>query len=115
MSEDKITYDDVEEHEMLFKFVPSFLLERFAKNNTNLVLKFGSRVRSFMGTLNDTQKKKLSIVLDSDVEELQSILADAYSRTNIKQYAILANPDYRQFIEINIDEMRKIVNNEELG
>lgn len=109
MSEDKITYSDVEEYEKFFSLIPSFLLERFAKKNTNLVLKFESKVRGFMGNLSDGQKKKLDLVLNSDVDELQSIMDEAYNISNKKQYKILANPKYKQFIEDNLNEIRKMV------
>lgn len=110
MSEDKITYEDVEQYEKMFTLTPSFLLERFAKKNTNLVLKFESKARHFLDNLSDYQKNKLNIVLNSDIDELQAVMSDAYSRTNKKQYKILANPKYKEFIELNLDEVRKIIN-----
>ena len=41
---DKITYGDVREYENLFIMAPSFLLERFAKRNSNIVSKFKSQI-----------------------------------------------------------------------
>ncbi|MBQ6100188.1 MAG: hypothetical protein IJL02_10070 [Methanobrevibacter sp.] len=110
MSEEKITYSDVQQYEKLFSLTPSFLLERFAKKNTNLVLKFESKAKSFLSNLSDHQKKKLDIVLNSEIEDLQAVMQDAYSRTNKKQYKILANPKYKEFIELNIEEVRKMIN-----
>lgn len=109
MSEDKITYDDVQQYEKLFSLTPSFLLERFAKKNSNLVLKFESKVKSFMANLSDHQKNKLDIVLNSEISELQAVMAEAYDKTGKKQYKILANPKYEEFIRINLDEVRKMV------
>lgn len=109
MSEDKITYSDVQEYEKFFTLIPSFLLERFAKKNTNIVLKFKSKVESFMANLSDNQKNKLDIVLNSDIDELQSVMNEAYSRSHKKQYKILANPKYRPFVEDNLNEIRKMV------
>ncbi|MDO5859625.1 hypothetical protein [Methanobrevibacter sp.] len=108
MSENKITYDDIKDYEKLLSLAPSFLLERYAKKNTNLVLKFESKIRPFIDKMNDGQKNKLDIVLNSEIEELQSILQDAYQKSNKKQYKILANPKYRKFIEINLDEIREM-------
>ena len=110
MSEEKITYEDVEEFEKIFKLVPSFLLERYAKKNTNIILKFESKVKSFLDDLNDNDKRRLNIVLNSDIDELQSVMADAYSRTNIKQYKILANPKYKPFVEVNLNEISRMIN-----
>ena len=78
MGEDEITYGDIKEYESLFTLAPAFLLERFAKRNSNLVLKFKSTIESHIDNLNDDQKNKLDIILKTDVEDLQNILYDAY-------------------------------------
>ncbi|MBQ2832029.1 hypothetical protein [Methanobrevibacter sp.] len=109
MSEDKITYDDIKQYEKFFTLTPSFLLERFAKKNKNLVLKFESKVKGYLANLNPEQQKKLDIVLKTDIDELQSLMKDAYDKSNKKQYKILANPKYKQFIEINLNEVRKMI------
>jgi len=109
MSDEKITYRDVEQYEKLFSLTPSFLLERFAKKNTNLVLKFESKVKNHMANLSDEQKNKLDILLNSDVDELQEVMNEAYLHSNKKQYKILANPKYKDFIEHNLNELRKMV------
>lgn len=109
MSENEITYEDIAEYESLFSLAPSFLLERFAKRNSNLVLKFKLTIQSHIRNLNDDQKRKLDIILSSDAGHLQSLMAEAYQRSNKKQYNILSNPKYRDFIELNISEIRKMV------
>ncbi len=109
MSEIQLTYEDVKEYEKLFTLTPPFLLERFAKKNTNLVSKFESKVKSFLNGLSDEKKKKLDVVLNSDINDLQAILAEAYDISGKKQYRILANPKYKEFIESNLNEVRKIV------
>lgn len=109
MSDEKITYRDVEQYEKFFSLTPSFLLERFAKKNTNLVLKFESKVKNHMANLSDEQKNKLDILLNSDVDELQEVMNEAYLHSNKKQYKILANPKYKDFIEHNLNELRKMV------
>ena len=109
MSEEKITYKDVQEYEKFFTLMPPFLLERFAKKNTNMVSKFKSKVEGYLANLSDNQRNKLQIVLNSDVDELQDVMREAFEHSNKKQYKILANPKYKQFIEDNIEEIRKIV------
>lgn len=106
---EKITYDDVVEYNYLFTFAPSFLLERMAKKNSNLVKKFKSTIQSYMDNLTDIQCVKLNVILDSDVSELQAIMQEAYEKTNKKQYKILANPNYSQFIELNLNELKGMV------
>ncbi|WP_458454644.1 hypothetical protein [Methanobrevibacter sp.] len=109
MSGDEITYEDVLEYENLFKLAPSFLMERFARKNSNLVSKFNSQIQSHLANLNEDQKNKLDLILNTDIAELQAIMHEAYSKTKVKQYRILANPKYREFIENNLEEIRKLV------
>ena len=104
-----ITYADVEEYQTLFTLAPSFLLEGFARRNINLVSKFKPIIQSYMDNLTDIQKNKLDIILSTDIDELQSIMNEAYIRTGIKQYNILANPNYRGFIKDNLDEIREMI------
>ncbi len=111
MSENKITIDDVKAYEKFFSLIPSFLLERYAKKNTNLVLKFKSKVESYLSKISDGQRHKLDILLNSDVEDLQRVMDEAYQNTNKKQYKILANPKYNEFIETNLDEVRQMIEN----
>ena len=109
MSEEKITYDDIKEFEDLFTLAPPFILERFAKKNTNFVLKFKSKAQSFIDGLNDEQMDKFNIVLNTDIDELQSVMNDAYEQSGKKQYKILANPKYKEFIEINLNELKNMI------
>ena len=111
MSENQLTYEDVKAYEKFFTLTPAFLLERFAKKNTNLVLKFESKVDSFVANMSDGQKAKMDILLESDIEDLQLIMAEAYHKTRKKQYKILANPKYKGFIEKNLTELGKKVKN----
>lgn len=106
--EGKISYDDLKEHEHLFTLAPSFVLKGMARRNSNLVEKFKSTIESHLSKLNDEQKRKLDIIVNSEVEELQELLAEAYKKTRIKQYEILANPKNREFIELNLNELRKL-------
>ena len=107
--DDEITYEDVMEYEKLFVMAPSFLLERFAKRNSNVVSKFKSQIQSHLNNLNSDQRNKLDIILKTPTSELQEIMNEAYIKTNIKQYKILANPKYEDFIENNLDEIRKLI------
>lgn len=106
---EKLTYEDVVEYEHFFKLVPPFLLERMAKKNSNLVKKFQSKVESYLVKLSDNQRKKLDIMFNSDVDDLQALMDEAYTKTNKKQFKILANPSYKEFIELNISELKKII------
>ena len=100
--EERISYDDLKEHEHLFTLAPSFVLKRMARKNSNLVDKFKSTIESHLNKLNDEQKRKLHVIVNSDVDDLQELLRQAHENTRIKQYEILANPKYKEFIELNL-------------
>ena len=109
MMSDTITYEDIREYEKLFSMAPPFLLKRFAKRNSNLVSKFRSRIESHLGNINEDQKNKLDILLNTDIDTIQGLMSEAYQKSGLKQYEILANPKDKEFIELNIGEIRKIV------
>lgn len=106
---EKITYEDLKEHEHLFLLAPAFILNGMAKRNSNLVIKFKSAIESHLNALNDEEKSKLHAILNSDVDELQKLLRQAYIQTKIRQYEILSNPKNREFIEMNLRELRKLI------
>ena len=110
--DDKITYMDVLQYQDLFALVPSFVLEGMARRNSNLVLKFKSSIKSRMESLSDGEKRKLGIILASDIDDLQAIMNEAYLKTNKKQFRVLANPKYGRFIEKNLHELKKMNNME---
>ena len=85
------------------------MLKRFARKNTNLVLKFQPRIEKHLNNLSDDEKRKLDIVLSIETYELQKIMDDAYKQSNIIQYKILADSKNRPFIESNLNELKKIV------
>lgn len=106
---EKITYEDLKEHEHLFLLAPSFILKGMAKRNSNLVIKFKSSIESHLNALTDEERSKLQAILNSDVDELQKLLRQAYIQTKMKQYEILSNPKNREFIELNLNELRKLI------
>lgn len=108
--EDKLTYKDVKEYEALFTLAPSMLLSSFARRNSNLVSKFRGPVEQYLGNLNETQKHQLELILSADTDELQAIMRESYQKTKKRQFKILANPKNKGFIEINLNEIRKIIN-----
>lgn len=109
---DKITYEDLKRYEFVLGKVPSLLLGTMIKRNSNLIGKFESTIVSHLGSLNELQQKQLNIILNSDIADLQNILKDAYEKSGKKQYKLLSEPKAKEFIEKNLDELRKLVNKE---
>ena len=106
---DKITYNDLKEYDFLFTMTPSFLMGAVIKRNTNVVKKFNSTVKSNLDNLNEKQKKQLNIIINTDIEELQEVLEIAYKKTHKKQYKLLSDYKARDFIKLNLDELKKLI------
>ena len=109
MSEEKLTYEDIKAYEKLFTMTPSFILSTMIKRNTNLVLKFKSQVVKFINGLNEKQEKQLELIFNSDIDNLQALMMEAYKKSKKKQYKLLANPKNKDFIKMNLDELKKLV------
>lgn len=109
MMNDKLTCDDVMKYEHHASKVPAFLLSRMAKRNSNLISKFESQIKPRLGNLDENHKRLLDIVLNSDVSELQEVMGEVYAKTDKKQFKILADPKNADFIESNLDEVRKLL------
>ena len=106
---DKLTCDDVMRYEHLASKVPAFLLGRMAKRNSNLVGKFESQIKPRLANMNDHHRHTLDVILNSDVSELQSVMSEVFEKTDKKQFKILADPKNAEFIESNLDEIRKLL------
>lgn len=106
---DKLTCDDVVKYEHVVSKVPSFLLGRMAKRNSNLVGKFESQIKPRLENISGERKRLLDIILSSDVAELQQVMAEAHQRTGKKQFKILSESKHAGFIERNLDEVRKLL------
>lgn len=109
MSEEKLTYEDVRAYEKLFTMTPSFILSTMIRRNTNLVEKFKSQVVKFIGNLNEKQEKQLDLILNSDIDDLQVLMMEAYKKSKKKQYKLLGNPKNKDFIKMNLDELKKLL------
>ena len=106
MSEEKITYDDVKQYEKLFTLTPSFLLERWAKKNTNLVSKFESRVESFLNHMDDNKRKKL--LFRCKLYKLRRSIYTIWKR-NKRITRRLASKIYRQYYKNTNERTFKII------
>lgn len=106
----KISYEDIKEYQHLFALAPAFVLEMMAKKNSNLVVKFRQHILPHFEKLTENEKGRLEIVLNSDIDDLQKLMEESFEKSGIKQFKILANPKYKEFIEMNIAELKKLLN-----
>lgn len=110
---DRLTCEDVMKYEHHASKVPAFLLKRMAKRNSNLISKFGSQIRPRLQNLNGHHRHLVDIALNSEISELQEVMAEVFEKTGKKQFQILADPENEEFIRSNLNEVRKLLEEEE--
>jgi hypothetical protein len=108
----KISYEDIEPYESLLAKAPAFALKGMIKRETNVVSKFKSQVVSRLPALTPENEAKLDAILNTPESELQEFMKEAYQKSGKKQYKLLADPKAENFIRKNLEEVRKIMDNE---
>ena len=109
MENRKLTYEDVKPYEGLVSKIPTLILKRMISKNSNLVTKFESVILANLDNLDSEQKEQLNLVLESDVDELQALSAESYEKSGIKAFKLMADPNCKDFIELNITELKKLM------
>jgi len=104
-----ITEDDVIDVLDIFTRVPYLMLRGVVKTNKNVVKTFENKINTYNQGLSDYERKKIRVVCDMPVSELQIILGKAYDQTNKKQLKLLADPKAQNFIENNMNELKIIL------
>ena len=115
MSERKITYEEIEKYEFVFAKVPSLLLGTMIRRNSDVVSKFKPQIVSKLNNLNEVQQEQLDTILNTEVSTLQELLKEAYEHSGKKQYKQLSDPKAAPFLEKNLSELKKIVEEKELN
>lgn len=109
MTDDEITYADVAEYEHLFTLAPPLILGAMIKTRVNLVNKFKPSIVDYLEKLTPEEKSKLNLILNTDTEKLQRVMFVAYKKTGKKQFYLLANPENREFVEMNINGIKELI------
>ncbi|MDO5850623.1 MAG: hypothetical protein Q4P14_05345 [Methanobacteriaceae archaeon] len=109
MENRKLTYEDVKPYEGLVSKIPTLILKRMISKNSNLVSKFESVISSNINNLDSQQKEQLNILLNSDIDELQALSAESYEKSGIKAFKLMADPNCKDFIELNLGELKKLL------
>lgn len=108
MSDYKLTYKDIEIFLPHIKKIPLFILKRTVRKKKNMVKKFSSIVENQLQNLTPHQQVQLNAILNSSTEELQELANEAFQHSGMKQFKIISDPKSKEFIEINLNEIRKM-------
>lgn len=92
--------------------MPPFTINKYVSMNINAVEEFEPQINEYKSKL--TRKNLLDIkrIIEMPVLELQDILNKLYLETNMEQFKILAEPEARPLIELNLRELKRVLFNE---
>jgi hypothetical protein len=106
---DDVTEQDVLEMMDLFTRVPALMLKTLVIRQVNVVDTFQDQIMSYKNELSSEDLQKIDKVIKMPVPQLQEILLRAHQERPIKQLKILSDPGAAPFIELNLEELRKVL------
>jgi hypothetical protein len=110
-----------------FERIPTFVVNLYISMNINVVKEFEGqmeenyghltdesilKIKKVMNELTDEDLLKIRKILEMPVPELQNLLNELYLITNIEQFKILAEPKAEPLIELNVEELKRILFND---
>ncbi|HML04545.1 MAG TPA: hypothetical protein VK426_02110 [Methanobacterium sp.] len=93
----------------LLENFPPFVVNSYISKDINAVKEFESAIMENTKQLTDEDLLKVKKIINMPVGELQKILSELYLITNMEQLKILAEPRAGPLIELNLNELRKIL------
>ena len=92
--------------------MPTYALTKYITLNINAVDEFEVRIKDYTDKLSDEELQTIKRIIEMPVPELQNILNDLYLETKLEQFQVLAGPEAKPLIELNIKELKKLLFNE---
>jgi len=96
----------------LLENFPPFVINSYISKDINAVKEFENVIKDNTTQLTDEDLLKVRKIIDMPVPELQKILKELYLITDMEQLKILAEPRAESLIELNLNELRRILSNE---
>jgi hypothetical protein len=92
--------------------MPTYALKKYITLNINAVDEFEVRITDYTDKLSEEELQTIKRIIEIPVPELQNILNNLYLETKMEQFQVLAGPEAKPLIELNIKELRKLLFNE---
>lgn len=89
--------------------IPPFVVNKYVSLNINLAEELEEQISDYKDKLTDDDLLKIRKIIETPVEELQTILNELYLETNIEQFKIMADPKAKPLIDLNVRELRRIL------
>ena len=104
-----ITFNEKDIYKVLrtIEQVPPFVVNKYVSLNINAVEEFDDRIYKYKKDLNKDDLSNIRKIVETPVEELQTLLDKLYLETKMEQFKILAGPDAKPLIEINLLELKR--------
>jgi len=96
----------------LLENFPPFVINSYISKDINAVKEFEGAIRENTKQLTDEDLLKIRKIIDMSVPDIQNILNELYVITNMEQFKILSKPKAEHLIELNLNELRRILFNE---
>lgn len=88
------------------------LVNKYVSMNINAAEEFKNKIEDYKTKLTDEDLLKIGKIIETPVPELQNLLNELYLETKLEQFKILADPKAESLIELNLEELKRILFNE---
>lgn len=92
--------------------MPPYAINKYISLNINAVDEFEVRIKDYTNKLSNKDLQTIKRIIEMPVPELQNILNNLYPETKLEQFKVLAGPEAKPLIELNIKELKKLLFNE---
>ena len=89
--------------------LPPFVVNKYVTLNINAAEEFEDQIKEQKNKLSDADLLKIRKIIETPSEKLQQVLKELYTETDMEQFKILAEPDAKPLIELNLEELKKII------
>jgi hypothetical protein len=109
----EIKEEDVKKFINTVQRIPPFLVNVYVDKDMNAVESFKDQITDYKSQLTDEDKIIIKRIIEMPIPELQSLLTESYLKTNLEQFKILAEPKSEAFLTLNLEELKKVLLDEE--
>ncbi|MEN6552470.1 MAG: hypothetical protein ABFC34_06235 [Methanobacterium sp.] len=92
--------------------MPPYAIKKYINLNINAVDEFEVRIKDYTDKLSEEEILTIKRIIEMPVPEHQNILHNLYLETKLEQFQVLAEPEARPLIELNVKELKKLLFNE---
>jgi hypothetical protein len=108
----KLNEKDVWKALRAVEHMPPYAIKKYITLNINAVDEFEVRIKDFTDKLSEKDLLTIKKIIEMPVPELQKILNSLYLETKLEQFKVLAEPEAKHLIELNLSELKRVLFND---